>query len=177
MSELGNTGVKFVTAFPVKIKLNGGIMPQKESAQAAGYDLFCPEDYTIKLGRQVIPLKFSMEMVESMKADVRPRSGNSSKGFKCLHIHTIDGKAEEARINADVLLGTVDADYRDGVGVILDCHDLRVRRGNYYIPKGWSIAQMVFSLVPRTALKDVDELDMTNDRGGGFGHTDENTQE
>lgn len=163
----------------VKIKLDGGILPKRESGQSAGYDLFCPADYTIKPGRQIIHMKFSMEMQEDMKADIRPRSGHSAKGFKVKCISSNDPIPREVRIDADVELGTVDADYRDEVGVILVCHDPRVNDNwlKFWIPKGWSIAQMVFSKVPPTDLQVVDELDMIVDRGGGFGHSDENKSE
>lgn len=161
---------------PVKICLNGGIMPKKASDLSAGYDLFCPEDTPISFGRQIIPLKFGMQMQEDMKADIRPRSGHSSKGFKAMLHNDIDGSDTEVRIDADVKLGTIDADYRDGVGVILVCRDKRVTNGRYHVPKGWSIAQMVFSKVPTTYLQPVDELDRTIDRGGGYGHSDEGKQ-
>lgn len=158
---------------PVKICLSGGIMPKMASNWSAGYDLFCPEDTPISFGRQIIPLKFGLQMQDDMKADIRPRSGHSAKGFKAMLHNDIDGTDTEVRIDADVLLGTIDADYRDGVGVILVCRDKRVTNGRYHIPKGWSIAQMVFSKVPVTDLQLVDELDRTIDRGGGYGHSDE----
>lgn len=164
-------GVKIVTAYPAKIKLEeGGILPEKASAQSAGYDLFCPHDFVLRPGRQIIPLNFRIEMREGMKSDIRPRSGNSAKGFKVMFRDT-DGIDHEVRVDADVLLGTIDADYRDIVGVILKVNDPRTENGRFYIPKGWSIAQMVFSRVPHIAMQQVDELDMTNDRGGGYGHS------
>lgn len=175
MAKINDKKVKVVgPSYPVKIKLDGGIMPKKESAQAAGYDLYCPKDTTIHFGRQVIPLKFSIEMWNNFMADIRPRSGHQLNGFKVMYRDNFDGEEHVTRIDADVLLGTIDADYRDDVGVILNVRDKCVFMSDrYYIPEGWSIAQMVFSIIPFTHFEAVDELDMTDDRGGGYGHSDE----
>lgn len=159
----------------IKIKLDGGIMPKKQSKYAAAYDLYCPDDVEIWGGRQIVDLKFSMEMPSNIKADIRPRSGYSAKGLELSYM-TTDGKIRTLRANADVLLGTIDADYRGSVGVILKTNHIPLPEklhGLCYIPKGERIAQMVFSEVPTTELVDVNELDLTDDRGGGFGHTNE----
>lgn len=157
---------------PVKIKLDGGIMPQKKSKFAGAYDLYCPEDTPIFLGRQIINLKFQLEMPPYFKADVRARSGYSSKGVDAAFF---DGDSmSKERISADVILGLVDADYRGNVGVILKVDDFRCGTDGWYIPKGERIAQMAFTFVPNVDLLQADSLDMTDDRGGGFGHTNNN---
>lgn len=157
----------------IKIKLEGGIMPKKQSKYAAAYDLYCPDAIKLLNNREVVDLKFSMEMPHNIKADIRPRSGYSAKGFEVSYI-TMDGKVKTVRADIDVILGTIDADYRNHVGVILKVNHIPQPsdiKGICFIPKGERIAQMVFSEVPPTELVEVEELDMTDDRGGGFGHT------
>lgn len=156
---------------PVKIKLDGGMMPKKKSDLAGAYDLYCPEDTPIYLGRQIVNLKFQMEMPPYLKADVRPRSGYSARGFEVVH-DICNGAKEKKLVSADVILGLVDADYRGNVGVILkldyvQCEELK----DFYIPKGERIAQMAFTFVPNVDLLQTESLDMSADRGGGFGHT------
>lgn len=154
----------------VKIKLDGGIMPQKKSKYAGAYDLYCPEDTQLHFGRQIVNLKFQMEMPPCLKADVRARSGYSSKGFKVKAYK--DGTFYDLLLSADVILGLIDADYRGNTGVILKIDDERIKEYDYcYIPKGERIAQMAFTFVPNVQLLQSDKLDMTDDRGGGFGHT------
>lgn len=160
----------FKDKIPVKIKLDGGIMPQKKSKLAGAYDLYCPEDTPIHFGRQIINLKFQLEMPPYLKADVRARSGYSSKGFEA--VYNDRGILKKTLISADVILGLVDADYRGNTGVILKIDDHSLDGSdNWYIPKGERIAQMAFTFVPNVDLLQADSLDMTDDRGGGFGHT------
>lgn len=156
---------------PVKIQLlEGGIMPQKKSKQAGAFDVYCPEDTPIRQGRQIIPLRFRMEMPPYLKADMRPRSGYSSRGFELCYLSR-DNIRYSCWVEADITLGLVDSDYRDEVGAILNVHKLPGLANDYYIPKGERIAQMAFTYVPDVVLGEVDKLDMTDDRGGGFGHT------
>ena len=78
--------------------------------------------------------------------------------------------SREQRIDADVIVGLVDEDYRGNVGVIIKSNfKPLIRRA--IIPKGTRIAQMRIVRVPDTELKDVVRLDMTKNRGGGYGHT------
>ena len=167
----------------VKIKLNGGIMPTKGSEFAAAYDLYVPEDYIVKPGRQVIDLKFSMELPKWWKANIRARSGNSIKGIPAkMSVFRDENNPYEIDtcIDADVMLGLVDCDYRNNVGVLLKVNDVRVQEQislfvlspyTFVIKKGTRIAQMEICRGEETELVAVDELDMSDDRGGGFGHT------
>ena len=70
------------------------------------------------------------------------------------------------------MTGLVDEKYRGTVGVLVKQHyyDDRIFE-RVYIKKGTRIAQMQIVSVPDTDLVEADELDMTDDRGGGFGHT------
>jgi dUTP pyrophosphatase len=163
-------------SLPIKIKLNEGIMPTKGSEFAAAYDLYIPEDVELKYGRQVIDLKFSMELPHGYAAIIQPRSGFTCKGmqvqamirhwwFMLLGIFS-----KEKRVDADVIVGLVDEDYRHSVGALVKSNYLPVFR-KAIIPKGTRIAQMRIVQVPQTELVEAEELDMTKNRGGGYGHT------
>ena len=152
----------------VKIKLEGGMMPTKGSPLASAYDLYCPHDVTVSFGRHVIDLGFSMELPHGKAAVIQPRSGFASKGVEVLC--SFDGMhGEPYRLDADVEIGLVDEDYRGHVGVILKVNKRSM--ATFVIPAGTRLAQMRIVDVPDTELVAVEELDMTVDRGGGFGHT------
>ena len=160
----------------VKIKLNGGIMPTKGSEFAAAYDLYVPENIELKYGRQVIDLKFSIELPHGYAAIIQPRSGFTCKGMQvqamirnwCFMLFGIFSK--EKRVDADVVVGLVDEDFRDNVGALVKSNYLPIFR-KAIIPKGTRIAQMRIVQVPQSELLEVEELDMTKNRGGGYGHT------
>lgn len=154
----------------VKIKLEGGIMPKKATPFDAAYDVYVPEDTDLKIGRQCIDLKFRMELPHGMAAFIRSRSGYSLKGIEATVVGMI-GEEYNVRINADVITGLVDEKYRDSVGVLLNFHFYEGFYKRIYLKKGTRIAQMQIVSVPDTVMVEVDELDMTDDRGGGFGHT------
>lgn len=152
----------------IKIKLEGGMMPTKGSPLSAAYDLYCPHDVTVSFGRQVIDLGFRMELPRGKAAVIQPRSGFASKGLEVMY--SFDGlSAEPYRLDADVEIGLVDEDYRGRVGVILKVN--KRSSATFVIKGGTRIAQMRIVDVPATELVCVEELDMSNDRGGGFGHT------
>jgi dUTPase len=160
----------------VKIKLNGGIMPTKGSEFAAAYDLYVPEHTELKYGRQVIDLKFSIELPHGYAAIIQPRSGFTCKGMQVQAMirhwwfMLLGVFSKEKRVDADVMLGLIDEDYRDSVGALVKSNYLPIFR-KAVIPKGTRIAQMRIVRVPDTELKDVVRLDMTKNRGGGYGHT------
>lgn len=89
----------------VYIKVDGeGKVPQYASGHAAGCDLYATEDMAIRPGEtKIMPLNFNMAIDTDMEAQIRPRSGLSLK--------------TELRIPNGP--GTIDSDYRDTVGVIL----------------------------------------------------------
>lgn len=155
---------------PIKIKLNGGIMPKKATPFDAAYDIYVPQDTPVIYGRQKVDLGFALEIPHGYAAIIQPRSGCSLKGIEGIGID----KETPVRIDADVHIGLVDEKYRGNVGVTLEVHDKDFddsRGGISWFSKGSRIAQMRIVEVPDTELIEVDELDMTNDRGGGFGHT------
>ena len=162
---------------PVKIKLNGGIMPKKQHEGDAAFDLYVPEDTTLVNGRQVIDLKFSIELPHGYAATIQPRSGFSSKGIEVEeHFDPcgLGANVSTIRINGDVLRGLVDAGYRGSVGVILNIQSFGLpfdEDFHWVLKKGTRIAQMQIVEVPQVELIEVDNLSETDRGEGGFGHT------
>ena len=172
----------------IPIELNGGIMPTKGSRYAAAFDVYCPEDYELTQQRNVVPLNFCIELPIGWKANMRPRSGFSAKGFE-VEVRTtyrryfgeVYTATEKVRIDADVLLGLVDCDYRDTVGVMVKCNSLAyiakqkyefdtIVENHIIIPKGERFAQMEIC-GGECELVVVDKINRDIDRGGGYGHT------
>jgi dUTP diphosphatase len=151
----------------VKIVLEGGVLPKKVTKGAACYDLYVPEDFILRRGRQIVPLGFRLQLPKNMAAIVKSRSGFASNGIEVMYEQLCE--LYKKRLDADVLLGTVDSDYTGIVGVIIDVHEeLLVHT---FIAKGTRIAQMQIVEVPETEFKEVDSLDETERGDGGFGHT------
>jgi dUTP pyrophosphatase len=129
-------------------------LPSKMTVAASGYDLYAAvnEPTTLKPGQRVlVPCGFCLEMPEGLEAQVRPRSGLALK----YGITTLNSP------------GTIDADYRGEIGVIL------IHHGNedFVISRGDRIAQLVFQIVPSVILKETDTLTQSARGEGGFGHT------
>ena len=154
----------------IKIKLEGGIMPKKATPFDAAYDVYVPEDTDLKIGRQRIDLKFRMELPHGMAAFIRSRSGYSLEGIEATVVDVQD-EEYDVRIEADVLTGLIDEKFRGHPGVVVNFHFYGGFYKRVYLKKGTRIAQMQIVNVPDTDLVESDELDMTDDRGGGFGHT------
>ncbi|HEY0008607.1 MAG TPA: dUTP diphosphatase [Tepidisphaeraceae bacterium] len=145
-------------AVPVKLKrLPNGLdlpLPTRMTQHAAGFDLFAAVDSSVTLqpGQiSLIPCGFALAIPTGYEAQIRPRSGLSSK-----HGITL--------INAP---GTIDADYRGQVFVPLINHG----RSVFVIERGMRIAQMLVLPVPAVELLEVDDLDATVRGEQGFGHT------
>jgi dUTP pyrophosphatase len=129
-------------------------LPQKMSELASGFDLYAAVEapVTVEPGRRVlIPTGFAMAMPTELEAQIRPRSGLAFKhGITCLNSP-----------------GTIDADYRGEVKVLL----INLGQEPFVINRNERIAQMVFQLVPGVALQEAAELPETVRGAGGFGHT------
>ncbi len=129
-------------------------LPACESAGAAGMDLRAAlaegADLVLAPGqRALVPAGIRIALPEGYEAQVRPRSGLALKhGVTCL--------------NAP---GTIDADYRGEIGVILINHGAEP----FTIRRGMRIAQLVVAPVARIAWREVAELDETARGAGGFG--------
>jgi dUTP pyrophosphatase len=131
-------------------------LPSYGTEHAAGMDLRAAvsEDapLTIAPGEwKLVPTGLSIAVPEGWEAQVRPRSGLALKfGITCL--------------NAP---GTIDADYRGEVGVILINHG----REPFVVKRGERVAQMVIARYEAIAWAEVAELDETRRGEGGFGST------
>jgi dUTP pyrophosphatase len=124
------------------------------SEWAAGFDLHAAVTEPIVLApgqRALIPTGFAMAMPRELEAQIRPRSGLAFKhGITCLNTP-----------------GTIDADYRGEVKVLL----INLGQEPFTIERGERVAQMVFQRVPQVLLEEVQELSDTARGEGGFGHT------
>lgn len=136
------------------------VIPTKATPQSACYDVYAPCEFKVRQGRSVMPLGFAIELPEGYAAEIRPRSGYSSKGFAGQLADS------EYRFNADILHGVVDSDYRDGIGAIIISNDPRA----FVIRKGQRVAQMLIIKAETADFIETDTLTET-DRHGGFGHT------
>ena len=129
-------------------------MPQQMSAGAAGFDLAAALDAPVRLAPgqwQLVPCGFSMAMPHGYEAQVRPRSGLAYKhGISCLNTP-----------------GTIDADYRGEVKVLL----VNFGAEPFEITPGMRIAQLVFAALPQVAVRVVDALGVSERGAGGFGST------
>ena len=129
-------------------------LPQYMSADAAGMDLCaaCQGEVTLAPGDvKLVPCGFYMAVPRGYEAQVRPRSGLAIKHGIILP-------------NSP---GTIDADYRGEVCVILG----NMGREPFVVKRGMRIAQMVIAPVTRATVVKVEQLDDTARGAGGFGHT------
>ncbi len=129
-------------------------LPSYQTEQAAGLDLHAAVEAPLELGpgvRALVPTGLKVGLPPGFEGQVRPRSGLALR-----HGVTV--------LNAP---GTVDADYRGEVGVVLINHGQQP----FVIQRGERIAQLVVAPVTRACLVEVASLDETARGGGGFGHT------
>lgn len=147
-------------------------MPQKQHEGDAAFDLYVPEDTEIHSMRQVIDLKFGLELPKGYAATIQPRSGFSAKGLEVeVDRSKIDLPDVDYRLDADVIRGLVDENYRGDVGVIVRVHEPFTLGERLIIKKGTRIAQMQIVEVPQVELVKVEELSDTDRGNGGFGST------
>ncbi|TDH26642.1 dUTP diphosphatase [Segetibacter sp. 3557_3] len=132
-------------------------LPGYATPGSSGMDLRADIDGVITLNsleRVMVPTGLYIELPEGFEAQVRPRSGLAAKqGLTCLNSP-----------------GTVDADYRGELKVIL----VNLSNEPQTIHAGDRIAQMVIQQVERVELIQVSELTETTRGQGGFGHTGKN---
>jgi dUTP pyrophosphatase len=129
-------------------------LPSRATAHAAGFDLRACVASPVEMppaGRELIPTGIAIALPPGFEAQVRPRSGLALKSGVTL-------------LNAP---GTIDADYRGEIGVVLVNHGaLPVT-----IARGDRIAQLIVHRLPAVEIDAVDELPETARGAGGFGHT------
>lgn len=136
-------------------------IPEKATPGAAGYDLYLPCECDLWSGRQRIPLGLAIELPEGYEAKVEPRSGYSTKGMEAVIGASI------RRIDADVLVGKIDADYRGEICLIIHSHEPII----YKLWKGQRIAQLTIYKAENAEFELTDTLTATERGEGGFGST------
>ncbi len=129
-------------------------LPHYETIASAGMDLRAniSESITLQpLGRTIVKTGLFIELPIGYEAQVRPRSGLAAKKGVTV-------------LNAP---GTVDADYRGEIGVIL----VNLSNENFVIEAGERIAQLIIAKHDRAEWVEVEELSTTQRGEGGFGST------
>ena len=131
-------------------------LPAYQSALAAGLDLVAalPAQAPVTIppgGRAMIPTGIALALPRGHEGQIRPRSGLAAR-----HGVTV--------LNTP---GTIDADYRGEVQVILINHGAEP----FIVERGMRIAQLVVARVERATLVEVDSLDATERASGGIGST------
>jgi dUTP pyrophosphatase len=129
-------------------------LPSYATEHSAGMDLVAAiaQPVTLRHGeRALIPTGIAIALPEGYEAQVRPRSGLALKQG----ITTLNSP------------GTIDADYRGEIGVILINHG----KEDVVIERGMRIAQMVIAAYSRITWQEVEQLDETMRGSGGFGST------
>ena len=129
-------------------------LPQYATEQSAGRDLRAnlDEPVTLKpLERKLIPTGLHIALPAGFEAQVRPRSGLAlKKGITVLNTP-----------------GTIDADYRGEIGVVL----INLSQEDFIVNDGERIAQMVIARHEKADFIEVEVLDETERGEGGYGHT------
>ena len=136
------------------INKSNNALPAYETASSAGMDLraFVDADVVLKpFERKLIPTGLYIELPEGYEAQIRPRSGLAIKsGITVLNSP-----------------GTIDADYRGEIKVIL----INLSQNEFTIKSGDRICQMVIAKHEKAEFVEVNEISETERGAGGFGHT------
>lgn len=129
-------------------------LPDYSTPLSAGMDLRAniSESITLKpLERRLVPTGLFIELPEGFEAQIRPRSGLAlKKGISVVNTP-----------------GTIDADYRGEIGIIL----INLSEVDFVLNDGERICQMVINKVEKIAWTQVDSLEDSERGAGGFGHT------
>ena len=136
------------------INKSNNALPAYETASSAGMDLraFVDADVVLKpFERKLIPTGLYIELPDGYEAQIRPRSGLAIKsGITVLNSP-----------------GTIDADYRGEIKVIL----INLSNQDFTIKSGERICQMVIAKHEKAEFIEVEEISETERGAGGFGHT------
>ena len=129
-------------------------LPKYETAGSSGMDLAAniADNITIDPGKTaIIPTGLALSIPKGFEEQIRPRSGLAAK----------------QKISVLNTPGTIDADYRGDIKVIL----INLGQDSFKVEKGLRIAQMVVCPVVQAKLKEVNDLNETERGEGGFGST------
>jgi dUTP diphosphatase len=138
----------------IKILHKNASQPAYQTEQSAGMDLTAQIDEPVKIkphGRVIIPTGIAISLPVGYEAQIRGRSGMAAK----FGITLANG------------VGTIDADYRGEIGVIL----LNTSDQSFVVEPGMRIAQMVVTSYERVEWNEVGQLDETERGSGGYGST------
>lgn len=148
---------KFAKTISLKVRIinrSSHQLPAYATAGSSGMDLraFIEEDMIMNpMQRILVPTGIFIEMENGLEAQIRPRSGLAFKqGITCLNSP-----------------GTIDADYRGEIKVIL----INLSNELQVIHNGDRIAQMVFQEIVQVEWEETDAINETTRNQGGFGHT------
>ena len=129
-------------------------LPKYETSGSSGMDLSANIDTKIKIepGKTyIIPTGISLSIPKNFEVQIRPRSGLAAKN-------------QVSVLNTP---GTIDADYRGELKVIL----INLGNSTFTVEKGARIAQMVVCPIVKAKFREVENLDQTDRGSGGFGST------
>jgi len=136
---------------------SGNMLPEYSTSLSAGMDLRANLDDPVvlkPLERRLIPTGLFIELPGGFEAQIRPRSGLAlKKGISVVNTP-----------------GTIDADYRGEIGIIL----INLSKEDFIVNHGERICQMVINKVEMIAWKEVESLEDSERGAGGFGHTGNN---
>lgn len=167
---------KRIIEVPIELCHPDAKIPQYAHESDSGLDIFAIEDVTIHPGEtKLIPTGIKVALPPGYELQVRPKSGRALK----------------TKLRVANTPGTIDAGYRDEIGVIVEnveppikdiTYDFDqygmplitsiIHGSDYFISKGEKFAQLVLSEVPKAAFFRVDSVgEISENRGGGFGST------
>lgn len=172
---------KRIIEIPIELCRPDAKIPQYAHIDDSGLDIYALDDYTIAPGEtKLIPTGIKVALPPGYELQVRPKSGRALK----------------TKLRIANTPGTIDAGYRDEIGVIVENVDPPIRKiditpwdiedkdpvihfsdiefgQSYTIGKGEKFAQLVLSEVPKVAFYRVDTVnEIGENRNGGFGSTD-----
>lgn len=164
-------GTNFITV-PIQLMSEDVKLPEYAHLTDSGMDVYALEDITIGPGEtKLVPTGIKVAIPEGYEIQVRPKSG------RCL----------KTKLRIANTPGTIDAGYRDEIGVIIDNIDPVIKGleldddgratgflygSSYTIGKGEKFAQLVLVKVPHIQWSQVEDINLfSGDRGGGFGST------
>ena len=143
-----------MTKILIKKLSKESIIPKYETDGSSGMDISANIEKELKINpgeKAIIPTGFSLSIPKGFEVQIRPRSGLAAKkGISVLNTP-----------------GTIDADYRGEIKVIL----INLSKEEFVVEKNMRIAQMVVSPVTQAKLEEVKELPKTSRGAGGFGST------
>ena len=143
-----------MTKILIKKLSKEAIIPKYETSGSSGMDISANLDKEVEIfpgEKAIIPSGFSLSIPQGFEIQIRPRSGLAAKsGISVLNTP-----------------GTIDADYRGEIKVIL----INLSKEKFTVQNGMRIAQMIVSPVVQAKLEEVEELPKTSRGSGGFGST------